>query len=67
MDTDFMVLLISLGWWLSMKKEDSFLKKMQPLEKLPEIMDRKSRFARNEETADKTLGFVLVRKMKSCS
>ncbi|XP_048777035.1 uncharacterized protein LOC125681139 isoform X2 [Ostrea edulis] len=47
------------GWWLSMKKEDSFLKKMQPLEKLPEIMDRRNRFARNEETADKTLGFVL--------
>jgi hypothetical protein len=44
-----------------MKKEDSFLKKMQPLEKLPQIMDRQSRFARNEETADKTLGFVLVR------
>ncbi|XP_048777040.2 uncharacterized protein LOC125681141 [Ostrea edulis] len=47
------------GWWLSMKKEDSFLKKMQPLEKLPEIMDRRNKFAQSEETADKTLGFVL--------
>ncbi|XP_048773630.2 uncharacterized protein LOC125678888 [Ostrea edulis] len=47
------------GWWLSMEREDSFFKKIHPLEKLPHIMDRKHRFARDEKTADKTLGFVL--------
>lgn len=44
-----------------MEREDSFFKKIHPLEKLPHIMDRKHRFARDEKTADKTLGFVLVR------
>nr|XP_022321595.1 uncharacterized protein LOC111123501 isoform X3 [Crassostrea virginica] len=47
------------GWWLSMKKEDSFFKRLQPVEMLPTILDRKNKFARDEETANKTLGFVL--------
>ena len=50
-----------VGWWLSMKKEDSFFKRLQPVEMLPTILDRKNKFARVEETANKTLGFVLVR------
>lgn len=51
----------ALGWWLSMKKEDSFYKRLQPLDRLPSIMNRRNRFARDEKTADKTLGFILVR------
>ncbi|XP_061170094.1 uncharacterized protein LOC133179329 [Saccostrea echinata] len=47
------------GWWLSMKKEDSFYKRLQPMEKIPYIMDKRHRFARDESTAAKTLGFVL--------
>ncbi|XP_061169580.1 uncharacterized protein LOC133178945 [Saccostrea echinata] len=47
------------GWWLSMKKEDSFFERLQPLEKLPFIMDRKNRFARDEAQSSKSLGFIL--------
>ncbi|XP_062569916.1 uncharacterized protein LOC134231985 [Saccostrea cucullata] len=47
------------GWWLSMKKEDTFFKRLQPMEKVHYIMDKRQRFARDELTASKTLGFVL--------
>ncbi|XP_061169991.1 uncharacterized protein LOC133179216, partial [Saccostrea echinata] len=47
------------GWWLSMKKEDSFFKRLQPLEKLPFIMDRKNRFAPDKAHSFKSLGFIL--------
>ncbi|XP_062574723.1 uncharacterized protein LOC134236568 isoform X2 [Saccostrea cucullata] len=47
------------GWWLSMKKEDSFFERLQPLEKLPFIMDRKNRFARDGTQSSKSLGFIL--------
>lgn len=44
-----------------MKKEDSFLKRLHPVKDLPKILDRRNRFARDEKTADKTLGFIVVR------
>ncbi|XP_067948270.1 uncharacterized protein [Watersipora subatra] len=44
------------GWWLSMKKEDSFLNRIQPLSKLRQLMDKKERFGKFN---DKTLGFVV--------
>nr|XP_034302818.1 uncharacterized protein LOC105331199 [Crassostrea gigas] len=47
------------GWWLSMKSEDSFLQRLHPLEDLPKILDRRNKFARDEKTADKTLGFLV--------
>lgn len=46
-----------LGWWLSMKMEDSFLNKLQPLENFPKLFERKERFGTYNE---KTLGFLLV-------
>nr|XP_022321598.1 uncharacterized protein LOC111123502 [Crassostrea virginica] len=48
------------GWWLSMGKADTFFNRLQSLENLPTFLDRKNRFARDERTAHKTLGFVLV-------
>ncbi|XP_048777041.2 uncharacterized protein LOC125681142 isoform X2 [Ostrea edulis] len=47
------------GWWLSMKKEDSLFRRLQNLNNLHHIMDKRHRFARDKDTADKTLGFVL--------
>eukprot|EP00105_Crassostrea_gigas_P044752 XP_019928900.1 PREDICTED: uncharacterized protein LOC105343303 [Crassostrea gigas] len=47
------------GWWLSMKNEDSFLKRLHPLKDLPKILDRRNKFARDEKTSDKTLGFIV--------
>ncbi|KAL4222119.1 hypothetical protein ACF0H5_018159 [Mactra antiquata] len=44
------------GWWLSMKMEDSFLNKLQPLENFPKLFERKERFGKYNET---TLGFLL--------
>ena len=46
-----------------MEKDDSFLKKLQPLSDLPRLMDKRSRFATYNE---KTMGFVLVRILKGC-
>ena len=49
-----------IGWYLSMKTEDSFLQRLASvsLDDMSRVWDRKSRFgARNE----KTLGFLLVR------
>ena len=46
-----------------MEKDDSFLKKLQPLSDLPRLMDKRSRFATYNE---KTMGFVLVRTFKGC-
>ncbi|XP_048777511.2 uncharacterized protein LOC125681450 isoform X2 [Ostrea edulis] len=47
------------GWWLSMEKEDSFFARLQPIEKLPVILDRRNRFASDEKKSTKTLGFLL--------
>lgn len=44
------------GWWLSMKSEDSFLEKLQPLEDIPRLLDRTERFGTFNQ---KTLGLQL--------
>lgn len=44
------------GWWLSMKMEDSFLNRLQPLENFPKLFEKKERFGTYNE---KTLGFLL--------
>ena len=43
-----------------MGKTNTFLKRLQSLENLPKFLDRKRRFAKDEHTAHKTLGFILV-------
>ncbi|XP_062618754.1 uncharacterized protein LOC134280364 [Saccostrea cucullata] len=46
------------GWWLSMKPEDSFFRKLNDIDRMPEIYE--SRFKpENDEDLLKTLGFVL--------
>ena len=45
-----------------MQKEDSFLRKLQPLSDLPRLMDKRSRFANYNE---KTMGFILVNKFQA--
>jgi hypothetical protein len=48
------------GWYLSMKPEHSFLRKLTNVKKMPEIYE--SRFQmENREKGLRTLGFVLVR------
>lgn len=49
------------GWWLSMESKDSFLEKLQPLNDLPNVLDKRQRFARDYKDPAKTLGFILVR------
>ncbi|XP_022096774.1 uncharacterized protein LOC110982574 isoform X2 [Acanthaster planci] len=44
------------GWWLSMKPEDSFLQRLQPLENAAILMQKSARFAPVNE---KTIGFLL--------
>ncbi|XP_052797030.1 uncharacterized protein LOC128229234 isoform X2 [Mya arenaria] len=44
------------GWWLSMKMEDSFLNRLQPLENFPKLFEKKERFGTYNEH---TLGFLL--------
>lgn len=44
------------GWWLSMKMEDSFLNRLQPLENFPKLFEKKERFGTYN---NKTLGFLL--------
>ncbi|KAK7108929.1 uncharacterized protein [Littorina saxatilis] len=44
------------GWWLSMKQENSFLKRLQPLDNLPRLLDKTERFGAFNEN---TLGFLL--------
>ncbi|CAG5125631.1 unnamed protein product, partial [Candidula unifasciata] len=44
------------GWWLSMKPEDNFLEKLQPLEDIPRLLERTERFGTYNE---KTLGMQL--------
>ncbi|EDV26731.1 uncharacterized protein TRIADDRAFT_55065 [Trichoplax adhaerens] len=44
------------GWWLSMKPEDSFLRKLQPLNDLPRLFDKSERFG---VWNDKTIGLML--------
>ncbi|EDO48969.1 predicted protein, partial [Nematostella vectensis] len=45
------------GWWLSMKPEDTFFKKLQPLEELMRLFEKSERFG---EWNKKTLGIILV-------
>ncbi|KAL8586395.1 hypothetical protein ACOMHN_023010 [Nucella lapillus] len=45
------------GWYLSMKPEDSFLKRLQPLCAISHLMERSQRFG---TTNDNTLGMKLV-------
>ncbi|XP_061186008.1 uncharacterized protein LOC133194074 isoform X5 [Saccostrea echinata] len=47
------------GWWLSMDSNDSFLEKLQPLDDLPRLLDRRARFKREYKDPLKTLGFLL--------
>lgn len=47
------------GWWLSMDSNDSFLEKLQPLDDLPQLLDKRRRFARDQKDPTKTLGFLL--------
>ncbi|CAC5387800.1 unnamed protein product [Mytilus coruscus] len=46
------------GWWLSMKPEDGYLDKLQPLEAIPHLLERKCRFAYDPKT-NKTLGVTV--------
>ncbi|XP_076072044.1 uncharacterized protein LOC143043738 isoform X2 [Mytilus galloprovincialis] len=46
------------GWWLSMKPEDGYLDRLQPLEAIPSLLERKSRFAYDPKT-NKTLGVTV--------
>ena len=54
-----MCVFYSPGWWLSMKPEDDFLKKLQPLAARSHlVLDDGERFGKYN---DKTIGFLLVR------
>ncbi len=44
------------GWYLSMRPEDTFLKKIQPLRDIRKLWDRKERFGHKNE---RTLGLLL--------
>ncbi|XP_052071478.1 uncharacterized protein LOC127709846 [Mytilus californianus] len=46
------------GWWLSMKPEDGYLDRLQPLEAIPHLLERKRRFAYDPKT-NKTLGVTV--------
>ncbi|XP_077979053.1 uncharacterized protein LOC144434474 [Glandiceps talaboti] len=46
------------GWWLSLKPEDSFLLKLQPLDTIYRLYDNKVRFG--EDLNTKTLGSTLI-------
>ncbi|XP_069109430.1 uncharacterized protein [Argopecten irradians] len=41
------------GWWLSMKPEDAFIRRMKDLDQLPITLSNENRFGRR---SDKTLG-----------
>ncbi|XP_041459568.1 uncharacterized protein LOC121411107 isoform X2 [Lytechinus variegatus] len=45
------------GWWLSMKPEDTFLKRMQPLTDVGKLMMKKERFGTFNE---KTIGLIIT-------
>lgn len=45
------------GWYLSMSPEDSFVRRLQPLQEIPIIMERNNRFGAFN---NKTLGMLLV-------
>lgn len=46
-----------VGWWLSMKNEDCFLNRIQPLGDWTRLMQKDERFGGKNE---KTLGFLVV-------
>ncbi|XP_033752157.1 uncharacterized protein LOC117335970 [Pecten maximus] len=45
------------GWWLSMKPQDSFLKRIQSIQDLPKLLSKGNRFGERNLT---TLGFCLT-------
>ncbi|XP_021371602.1 uncharacterized protein LOC110462095 [Mizuhopecten yessoensis] len=45
------------GWWLSMKPEDTFLKRIQGIQDLPKLLSKGNRFGQRNH---KTLGFILT-------
>ena len=45
------------GWYLSMKPEDNFLRRLHPIKGLPRDFQKSERFANYNE---RTLGFMLV-------
>lgn len=55
--TSILKLPYLLGWWLSLKPEDSFFRRMDDLDKIPEMLDKKNRFGKWN---NKTLGMLLV-------
>ncbi|XP_063399847.1 uncharacterized protein LOC134684480 isoform X2 [Mytilus trossulus] len=55
---EFVIDDIFKGWWLSMKPEDGYLDRLQPLEAIPSLLERKSRFAYDPKT-NKTLGVTV--------
>ena len=48
----------SPGWWLSMKTEDCFLNRLQPLSDFERLMSKNERFG---EYNEKTIGCLVVR------
>lgn len=54
-----MMCLYFLGWWLSMRQGDNFLERLQPLDQIPQLLDRRYRF-RYDPDSNKTLGLLLV-------
>lgn len=40
--TSILKLSYLLGWWLSLKPEDSFFRRMDDLDKIPEMLDKKT-------------------------
>ena len=44
------------GWWLSMKPDDSFLNRIQPLSDFSKLIDNSARF---KERNDQTIGFII--------
>lgn len=47
-----------------MDSNDSFLEKLQPLDDLPKLLDRRRRFDRRHKDPTKTLGFLLVKHLQ---
>ncbi|XP_071136382.1 uncharacterized protein [Mytilus edulis] len=46
------------GWWLSMRQGDNFLERLQPLDQIPQLLDRRYRF-KYDPDSNKTLGLLL--------
>jgi hypothetical protein len=48
------------GWWLSMRKEDSFFNMLREFYDEPAVVGKLKRFRLRQQDRDKTLGFALV-------